>query len=53
MMKIVEVTIEGVVVVVLNGKIDIVEAGAGVHHKDQNIRGMGFCVKYTVFTISA
>jgi hypothetical protein len=42
-MKKVEVTIEGVVIVP-NVKIGIVEAGAGAHHKDQDIRGMGFCV---------
>jgi hypothetical protein len=53
MMKIVEVVIEGVVVVVLNGKIGTVEAGAGVHHKGQNIRGMSLCVRYTILTISA
>jgi hypothetical protein len=40
MRKLVEVTKEGVVVVVQNGKIGKVEAGAGAHHKDQDIRGM-------------
>lgn len=40
MRKIVEVTIEGVVVVVQNGKIGTVEAGAGAHHKNQDIRDL-------------
>jgi hypothetical protein len=45
MRKLVKVTKEGVVVVVENGKMGKVVAGAGAHHKDQDIRGMCSCVR--------
>jgi hypothetical protein len=45
MRKLVEVTKEGMVVVVQNSKIGKVEAGAGAHHKDQDIRGVCSCVR--------
>jgi hypothetical protein len=51
MRKLVEVTIEGVVVVVQNGKIGTVEAGAGAHHKDQDIRGMFLCKKDILYIL--
>jgi len=43
--KRVGVTTEGVAVVVQNGKCSTVEAEAVVHHKDQDSRGICFCLR--------
>ena len=44
-MKRVGGTTEVVMVVVLNGKCSTVEAEAGVHHKDQDNRGISDCLR--------
>jgi hypothetical protein len=43
--KRVGVNTEGVAVIVQNGKCSTVEAEAVVHHKDQDNRGISFCLR--------